>query len=80
VLAFYLVVTLSNLGSLLEGRRWVYSVEFARLATLLATCGVLLGLGRFPAVLVAAVAGFGLISLAWFSRLRPVMMELPRSN
>ena len=79
VLAFYLVLTLSNLGSLLEGRRWVYSVELARLATLLAVCGVLLALGRFPAGLVMVVAAFGLVSLAWFSRLRPVMMESPQS-
>lgn len=79
VLAFYLVLTLSNLGSLLEGRRWVYSVEFARLTTLLAVCGVLLALGRFPASLVAVVGGFGLISLAWFGRLRPIMMATPQS-
>lgn len=79
VLAFYLTVTLSNLGSLLELRRWVYSMEFARLATLLVVCAVLLALDRFPPVTVVAVAAFGLVSLAWLARLRPVVKAEPLS-
>jgi len=79
VLVFYLTVTLSNVGSLLEGRRWVFTLESARLVTLLAVCAVLLALGRFPQTAVVVVAGFGTISLFWFFRIRPIMTETGRS-
>ncbi|HSR14928.1 MAG TPA: hypothetical protein VLL51_04210, partial [Gemmatimonadales bacterium] len=58
---------------------WVYSMEFARLATLLVVCAVLLALDRFPPVTVVAVAAFGLVSLAWLARLRPVVKAEPLS-
>jgi hypothetical protein len=73
VLVFYLTVTLSNLGSLLEGRPWVYSVELARLLTLVAVAGALLALGRFTPSVLLAIGTFGLASLAWFVRLRPLV-------
>lgn len=70
VLVFYLTVSLSNLGGLLEGRRWVYSVELARLATLVGVSGVLYLLGRFDPLPVAATGLLGLASLAWLVQLR----------
>lgn len=73
VLVFYLTLSLSNLGSLLEGRRWVYSMELARLVVLVGVAAVLLGLGRFDPLPVAAAALLGLLSLAWFVRLRAVV-------
>ena len=73
LLVFYLTVTLSNVGSLLEGRRWVYSVELARLATLLAVAGVLLALERFTPAAILAVVAAGVVSLAWFVRLRELV-------
>jgi sterol desaturase/sphingolipid hydroxylase (fatty acid hydroxylase superfamily) len=73
VLVFYLTVSLSNLGSLLEGQRWVYPVELARLVTLVAVAGVLLGLGRFEPVAVGAVGLAGLLSIAWLVQLRKLV-------
>jgi hypothetical protein len=73
VLVFYFTVSLSNLGGLLERRRWVYSMELARLATLLAVSGVLLAVPRFDPLPVAIVGLFGVVSLAWFARLRTVV-------
>jgi sterol desaturase/sphingolipid hydroxylase (fatty acid hydroxylase superfamily) len=73
VLVFYLTVSLSNLGSLLEARRWVYSMELARLATLVGVSVLLYLMGRFDPLPVAAAALVGLGSLAWFIRLRPLV-------
>ena len=79
VLVFYFTVSLSNLGGLLERRRWVYSMELARLATLVAVAGVLLALLRFNPLPVAAVGLFGVVSLAWFARLRTVVRPAPQA-
>ena len=38
--AFYIALSLSNLGSLLESARWVIVMEFARLAALIVAAGV----------------------------------------
>jgi hypothetical protein len=65
--AFYIALSLSNLGSLLESARWVTAMEFARLATLIVTAGVLLAVPRFPAPVVIFAGGVGVLSLLWFS-------------
>jgi sterol desaturase/sphingolipid hydroxylase (fatty acid hydroxylase superfamily) len=80
VLVFYFTVSLSNLGSLLEGRRSVYSMELARLATLVAICAVFLSVPRFGALPVVAVGLFGLGSLGWFVRLRPLVRPSLRTT
>lgn len=68
---FYLVLTLSNVGGILEGRAWAAISELVRLGVLTAACAVLLAAGRGnPAVLGAALA-FGLASSAWILGLRP---------
>jgi hypothetical protein len=64
--AFYITLSLSNLGSLLESARWVTVVEIARLVTLILTAGVLLAVPRFPPAAVMAAGGLGVLSLLWF--------------
>ncbi|HET9514412.1 MAG TPA: sterol desaturase family protein [Gemmatimonadales bacterium] len=80
VVAFYITLTLSNLGSLLEGARWVGAMEVARLATLVVTAGVLLAFPRFDSALVAAAGLFGIASITWYwrlSRARPLLAAGP---
>jgi hypothetical protein len=60
---------LSNVGSLLEGRGWVRTLELARLVTLVAVCAVLLAVPRFPLAIVGLIAGFGLFSIGWLIRI-----------
>lgn len=76
--AFYIALSLSNLGSLLESARWVTAMEFARLATLIVTAGVLLALPRFPASAVLAAGGLGVVSLVWFSTLVTLRPQITR--
>ena len=66
---FYLMLGLSNVGSLLEGRGWVRTLELARLVTLVAVCAVLLAVPRFPLAIVGLMAGFGLFSIGWLIRI-----------
>jgi sterol desaturase/sphingolipid hydroxylase (fatty acid hydroxylase superfamily) len=67
--AFYITLSLSNLGSLLESARWVRTMEVARLATLVVVAGALLAFPRFPLAAVLTAGLFGLGSLVWFVRL-----------
>ena len=67
VIVFYVALSLSNLGSLLENASWVGAMEIARLVTLIAATGILLFVfPRFDARLVAGIGVFGVVSLAWF--------------
>lgn len=67
---FYIVLALSNLGSLLEARGWVVPLELARHLVLAGAAGVLLATGGAPAVWAAAGVVFSLASLGWVVGLR----------
>ncbi len=67
---FYVVLTLSNLGSLLELQRWVVPLELARHLVLGGAAVVLLVTGGAPVAAAWAGAGFSLASLGWFAALR----------
>jgi len=67
---FYVVLTLSNLGSLLELRRWVGSLEMARHLALAGSAMVLLATAGAPAWLAAGGLGVSLASLGWFLAIR----------
>ena len=67
VIVFYVALSLSNLGSLLENAGWVRPMEIARLVTLILVAAVLLfAFPRFDARVVGAVGLFGIVSLFWF--------------
>ncbi len=63
---FYVVLTLSNLGSLLELRRWVTPLEVTRHVVLAGSAAVLLATASAPAWLAGAGLGISLASLGWF--------------
>ncbi len=69
-LGFYIALTVSNAGAVLERRAWVYPLELSRLV-LLAAVGVVLLLSRqAPAVPAALAAAGALLLAAWLVRLR----------
>ena len=69
VIVFYVALSLSNLGSLLENASWVRPMEIARLITLVVACAVLLfAYPRFDPRIVSGVGLFGLVSLVILSR------------
>jgi alkylglycerol monooxygenase len=70
VVAFYVAISLSNLGSLLEGARWTVPMELARLVTLVVTAAVLLSLERFSPAAVWSAGVFGTASLVWLATIR----------
>lgn len=67
---FYVVLALSNLGSLLELRGWVVPLEAARHLALAGAIAVLLGTGGLPASRAALGIAFSLASLGWVRALR----------
>ena len=67
---FYVVLTLSNLGSLLELRGWIVPVEAVRHLVLGGAALVLLAEGTAPAEWVAAGVAFSAVSLPWLLSLR----------
>ena len=70
VVVFYVALSLSNLGSLLENARWVRAMEVARLVTLIAAASILLfGVPRFDPRVVAGMGLFGIVSLGWFLKI-----------
>jgi sterol desaturase/sphingolipid hydroxylase (fatty acid hydroxylase superfamily) len=77
-LAFYVFLSITNIGGLLEGRGWAYPMELARQLTLAVSAATLGALGLVPAT--AAVAGglFCVISAVWVERQRrePVAQTL----
>jgi len=74
---FYVLVGLNNLGTLLEGRRWVRPLEFARLAVLITVSMALVAIPRFPLPMVLITGGFGLASMLWFARVNGVRGRAP---
>lgn len=67
VIVFYVALSLSNLGSLLESARWVRTMEIARLVTLIVASAVMLFVApRFDPRVVAGVGVFGIVSMGWF--------------
>jgi alkylglycerol monooxygenase len=71
--AFYVVLSLADIGGILEARSWAGLSEVMRLAVLGGAAGVLLTQGAAPAWLLVAAAGFAAISLVWVVRLRPLL-------
>jgi hypothetical protein len=59
-LVFYLALALTNIGGLLEGERWGFVLEQARLLSLVAATGTLLVVGSMPRLWVA-------MALVWFA-------------
>ena len=70
MVVFYVALSLSNLGSLLESASWVKPLEIARLVTLILVAMMLLfAFPRFDVRVVVGVGVFGMASLLWFLRL-----------
>lgn len=70
---FYVLLSLGNIGGILEARAWSGPSEIARLLILGGVSGALLAGGGGPPGLLAAAAGFALLSLLWIIRLRPLL-------
>jgi alkylglycerol monooxygenase len=71
--AFYVVLSLANVGGILETRSWAGLSEAVRLTTLGGAATVLLATGATPSWLLAGAAGFAALSLLWVLRLRPLL-------
>lgn len=69
--AFYIALSLVNIGGVLESRSWAPVSEAARLVVLGGAAVVLWWQGAGPAWIFPAAAGFALGSLAWIAVLRP---------
>ncbi len=69
-LGFYVVLSLSNFGSLLENRAWVWMLELARQVTVTAAAVILLYTGETPRPLTIAVLVFSALSTLWVVALR----------
>jgi sterol desaturase/sphingolipid hydroxylase (fatty acid hydroxylase superfamily) len=67
---FYVAISLTNIGGVFERSRWAYTLELARLTTLLVICAGLAVLSAISAVLLGAIAAFAVASLAWLWTLR----------
>lgn len=68
---FYLVLALSNIGAIFEGRSWAAPSEFARWLTLGVSVAVLAAAGRGPAALLVGMLVFSVVSAGWILWLRP---------
>ena len=73
--AFYVVLSLADIGGILEARSWAGLTEVMRLVVLGGVAAVLLGSGGTPRWLVVAAAGFAVVSLFWIVRLRPLLIS-----
>jgi len=70
---FYVLLSLGNIGGILEARAWAGPSETARLIIMGGAAGVLLATGgRSPWLLLLAVV-FAVGSLGWVMRLRPLL-------
>ncbi|MBL8985976.1 MAG: sterol desaturase family protein [Gemmatimonadetes bacterium] len=74
---FYLVLTLSNVATVLESRSWAAVSEVVRLVVLAAVAGILLAQGRGPAAPLIGAALFAVGSAAWIVLLRPLFGPPP---
>jgi alkylglycerol monooxygenase len=70
---FYVLLSLGNIGGILEARAWSGPSEIARLLILGGVSGVLLAGGTGSPWLLAAAIAFALLSLRWILRLRPLL-------
>ena len=75
---FYLVLALSNIGAILEGRSWAALSEFVRLLALGAAVAVLVAAGRGPVPLLIGALVFVAGSAGWILWLRPAFGPFPR--
>jgi len=74
--AFYVVLTLNNLGGVLERRQWALWSEMARLLALPAVAAVGFGLGwGVPLWAVGVAAAFAGVALAWLWAVRAELTE-----
>lgn len=66
---FLVTIGLANIGAIFEGRRWVFGMEFARLATIAVTASVFLVRREHTAVATVTLA-ISVASAAWLVALR----------
>lgn len=68
--AFYLILSLGNIGGVLEARSWALVSEAGRLVILGGACAVLLALGVGPPWLLGGALVFAAGSGVWLARMR----------
>lgn len=71
--AFYVVLSLANVGGILEARSWAGLSEAVRLVVLGGVAAVLLASDGSPRWLLAAALAFAVVSLVGILRLRPLL-------
>lgn len=70
---FYIVLSLGNIGGVLETRSWAGMSEAMRLIVLGGAAAALLIAGSGPALVLAAAVAFAAGSLVWILQLRPML-------
>src|SRR5688572_17090044 len=70
---FYVLLSLGNIGGILEARAWSAPSEIARLLILGGVSGVLLAGGGGSSWMLGGALAFALLSLLWIVRLRPLL-------
>ena len=66
---FYVALSLTNVGGILEGRRWVFAMEQARLVAMLVTAAALLVQGRDRLWLITLLTiGTASMAMLWRHR------------
>ncbi len=70
---FYVLLSLGNIGGILEARAWSGPSEIARLLILGGVSGVLLAGGSGSPWMLGGALAFALLSLTWVLRLRPLL-------
>lgn len=70
---FYIMVTLANVGGILEGRSWAGVSEVVRLLVLGGAVALLAGRGMLPAWAAVLLGIAALTSVFWMLRLRPLL-------
>jgi sterol desaturase/sphingolipid hydroxylase (fatty acid hydroxylase superfamily) len=70
---FYVLLSLGNIGGILEARAWSGPSEIARLLILGGVSGVLLAGGTPSPWMLGGALAFAVLSLLWIVRLRPLL-------
>lgn len=70
---FYVLLSLGNIGGILEARAWAGPSETARLVIMGGAAAVLLATSGGPPWLLALAVGFAVGSLGWLTRLRVLL-------
>ncbi len=65
-----MVLSITNIRGLLEGRGWAFAMELARQATLAVTAGALVFFEMVPMAAGVTAGGFCAVSALWVVRLR----------